>query len=161
MTVFRPLILAILCLCVLSLTGAGCGADGESSSSRPSSVEVSFPYGPPSLGQTASLVCRVKAAIALHDMTLEIHLPEGLELLNGSLSWRGDIAEGDQVEVVNAVVVAVKTGRWVIDVYGRIDPDKHDGQGGEGSFPIYLSISEDSAEYGPRPPWVSDTTSPP
>ena len=120
----------------------------------PIAVEVSFPDGAPPLNCEAELNCIVEArSLSIKDMSVEIRLPEALELVSGNLSWVGDIAKGEQSEVISAVVRAVQTGNWTIEVHKSLDPKEHGGIGGNFSHPIYISISEDSAEWGITPPW--------
>ena len=53
---------------------------------------------------------------------------------------------------MEAIVKAVKTGNWTIEVYKYVDPKKY-GFGGNYSHPVYVAISEDSAAWGITPPW--------
>ena len=146
---------ALTLVLLASLAGVGgCGANGNSAPAPPVTRDLSFPDGAPPLGQTAELICKVKAHIFdIKDKSIEIRLPEALELVSGDLSWIGNISEGEEVEVISAVVKSVKRGNWTIEVHGYINPEEHGGFGGEGWFPIYVSISEDSAEWGTVPPW--------
>ena len=146
---------ALTLVLLASLAGvSGCGLKGNSAPAEPVIIDVSFPADAPLLGQTAELICVVKAHIFdVRNMSLEIILPEALELVSGDLSWMGNISEGEEVEVISAVVKSVKTGNWTIEVHGYINPEEHGYYGGEGWFPIYVSISEDSAEWGTVPPW--------
>jgi len=87
------------------------------------------------------------------NMSVSVNLPEALELVSGELSWVGDVAEGDEAEVIRAVVRSVKTGNWTIEVHKYLNPEEHGGLGNSYWHPIYISISEDSAEWGVTPPW--------
>ena len=124
--------------------------------SPPITVELSFPDGAPPLNQEAELICIVKApAISLKNMSVEIRLPEAFELVSGNLSWVGDINLGDEVEVISAIVKAIKIGNWAIELRTSIDPEE---QGSFSMYPdwrdaIYVSVLEDSAEWGIYPPW--------
>lgn len=124
--------------------------------SPPITEEVSFPDGAPPLNHKAKLNCIVKApAISLKNMSIEIRLPEAFELVSGELSWVGDISSGDELEVISAVVKAIKIGNWAIKLRNSIDPEK---QGGFSMYPdwrevIYVSIFNDSADWGEYPPW--------
>jgi hypothetical protein len=153
----RIFIVSIL-ICVLIIPLApGCGLFWhESPPAEPITVELSFPNDAPPLNTEAELNCIVKApAISLTNMSVEIRLPEAFELVSGDLSWTGDINQGAEVEVISAVVRAIKTGNWAIELRSSIDPEE---QGGLSFYPdwrdaIYVSISEDSAEWGIYPPW--------
>jgi len=149
------LVLLISLASIGGCTGEGSTTPQETAPPPPFTVEVSFPDGAPPLGQTAELICVVEADwISIQDMSLEINLPEAFELVSGSLSWTGSVPMGDEVEVMKAVVKSVKTGNWTIERTGYLDPKKNGGVGGTGSGPaIYVSVSEDSAEWGKYPPW--------
>ena len=145
---------ALTLVLLTSLAGVGgCGANGNSAPAPPVTVDLSFPDGAPPLGQTAELICKVESHILdIKDMSIEIRLPEALELVSGDLSWIGNISEGDEVEVISAVVKSVKTGNWTIEISGYLDPEEHGGTEIHGSGPaIYVSISEDSAQWGTVP----------
>lgn len=86
-------------------------------------------------------------------MSVEIRLPEGLELVSGELFWFGDIAEGNEVEVIRAVVRSVDTGNWTIELIRNLNPEEHGWSEFIDPAPFYISISEDSAEWGITPPW--------
>jgi hypothetical protein len=170
----RIFIVSILICVFLIPLAPGCTPGQESSGTQsqasippaePITVELSFPNGAPPLNAEAEMNCIVKApAISLKNMSVEIRLPEAFELVGGSLSWVGDINRGDEVEVISAVVKAIKTGNWAIELRRSIDPEE---QGGFSMYPdwqdaIYVSVSEDSAEWGIYPPWFKDhTTVPP
>jgi hypothetical protein len=157
---------SILTCVLLILLAPGCGLFWhESPPAPPITVDLSFPDGAPPLNQEAELNCIVKApAIRLTNMSVEIRLPEAFELVGGNLSWFGDIEQGAELEVVSAVVRAIKAGNWAIELRTSIDPEE---QGGFSMYPdwqdaIYVSVSEDSAEWGITPPWFKDhTTVPP
>ena len=131
--------------------------------SPPITTELSFPNGAPSLNQEAELSCIIKApAISIMNMTVEIRLPEALELVSSNLSWFGDINSGDELEVIRANVRAVNTGNWAIEIRQTWYPERQsslsfypDWQDG-----IYVSISEDSAEWREYPPYRVPSSTP-
>ena len=131
----------------------GCGQHSNGSPSPPITVELSFPDGAPSLNQEAELVCIVNAYEPAKNMSVSVNLPEALELVSGELSWVGDVAAEDEVEVINTIVRSVKTGNWTIELTAYLNPEENEGVGISGSAYIYKSISEDSAEWGKYPPW--------
>jgi hypothetical protein len=153
----RIFVISILACVLLIPLAPGCNPfQTEQAPAPPITLEISFPDGAPPLNQEAELNCVVKApAISLKNMSIEIRLPEGFELVSGDLSWVGDITKGDEVEVISAVVKAIKVGNWAIELRTSIDPEK---QGGFSMYPdwqdaIYVSVLEDSAEWGKYPPW--------
>ena len=129
---------------LLSLAGIGGCAESvpkETPPAPPLTVDFSFPDGAPPLNQTAELICEVKNNyIAIRNMSVKVDLPEAFELVSGNLSWTGNISEGGEVEVIKAVVKAVKTGNWTIEVHKYVNPEEHGGFGGTGWHPVYVSI---------------------
>ena len=160
------LLLVATLLAAVALAAPGCDssqqeeAPQEPDSEPPFKIEVSFPHGAPPLNQTAELVCTVFTLPALHNMRVELTLPDAFELVSGSLSWSGDVAAGVEIQVASAVVKSVKVGNWTIEVYRYVDPDEHGGLGIDGGPPIFVSVTEDSAEWGITPPWYGDPTKP-
>jgi len=129
--------------------------------SPPITVDLSFPDGAPSLNQEAKLICIFKTLRDLKNVTVEIRLPEGFELINGELSWMGDISAGDELKIIDTTIRAVEIGNWAIEIRQSMNPEKQsnlsfypDWQDG-----IYVSVSEDSAEWGIRPPWFKEPNS--
>lgn len=119
----------------------------------PLTVNLLFPDGAPRLNQIALLVITVKANyMDATNMIVRVNLPEALELVSGELSWNGSVIKGDQVDVIKATVKSVKTGNWQIGIYKYVNPDEN-GFGADGEVPFYISISEDSAQWGKTPPW--------
>ena len=153
-------ILLLLLLPLILLSTPGCNSSlRESPPASPITVEVSFPNGAPPLNKEAELTCIIKPQCILKNMSIEIRLPEGFELVSGDLSWFGDISSGDDLEVIRANVRAVKTGNWTIESRWAINPEEQSGVSlVPGWIPrIYVSVSEDSAEWGITPPWYKDS----
>jgi len=154
----KRILLPILVIGVLFL--GACGALTTPPAEEPAAslaVLLSFPDGAPPLNQEAELVCTVNApARSAKNMSVSVNLPEALELVSGELSWSGDVAEGDEVEIIRAVVRSVKTGNWTIELNRYLDPEENRGFGFQNPDPFYISISEDSAEWGTTPPWYKD-----
>ena len=120
----------------------------------PITAEASFPDGAPALNQTAKLICKIKTLhIPAQDVSINIVLPDGLELITGQLSWIGSVPKDSEIVVINTIVRSVQVGNWIITVDGYIDPQKH-GFGGNTHYDIYVSIAENSAKWGFTPPWV-------
>ena len=93
----------------------------------PITVELSFPDGAPPLNQEAELIYIIEVrepGCILENMSIEIRLPEGFELVSGDLSWFGDISSGDDLEAIRATVRAVNTGNWTIESRCAINPEK-------------------------------------
>jgi len=111
----------------------------------------------PALNETAELTCVINARTAIRNMSVEINLPEGLELVSGNLSWHGNISYGDEVEVTKAVIKAVEIGNWTIESSGCVNPEENWFSLSCNPQPvIYVSVFEDSAAWGRNPPWIKD-----
>ncbi len=148
----KRILLPMLFIGVLLLPG--CGQHSNDSPAPPITVELSFPDGAPPLNQEAKLVCTVNAhAMPVKNISVSVNLPEALELVSGELSWVGDVAERDEVEVIRAIVRSIKTGNWTIELIRNLNPEEHGWFGFINPAPYYISISEDSAEWGVTPPW--------
>ena len=146
----KRILLIIVCLLIIPLVSA-CGGGAPS---PPITVNLSFPDGAPPLNQEAELVCTVNTPVrSANNMSLIINLPEALELVSGDLSWSGNVAKGSEVEIIRAVVRSVKTGNWTIELNRYLDPDENRGFRFQNPDPYFISISEDSAEWGITPPW--------
>ena len=110
----------------------------------------------PALNETAELTCVINARTAIRNMSVEINLPEGLELVSGNLSWHGDIPYEDEV-VIKAVIKAVEIGNWTIESSGCVNPEENWFSLSCSPQPvIYVSVFEDSAAWGRNPPWIKD-----
>jgi hypothetical protein len=80
--------------------------------SVPLDMGLSLP-DPPALGQVATLTFWVKPLIDAPDTSVQITLPEGLELVQGSLRWQGTIPANETREL-QVSVRPVRTGPWTI-----------------------------------------------
>jgi hypothetical protein len=86
-------------------------------------------------------------------MSVEVDLPDAFMLVSGNTSWFGDIPVWDEVIVISATVKSVKSGNWTIRSTTNLNPKENGGFGGTGEYLIYVSVSEDAAEWGIYPPW--------
>ena len=88
---------------------------GERQSGEPSpeiGADLSM-SGMPSLGQVVELTFGSKSHVDAENVTMEIFLPEGFFLINGNLSFEGEIPIQKEVRIKSSVK-AVKTGMWEI-----------------------------------------------
>ena len=127
----------------------------------PIEAKITFTDGVPSLNHTARLVYTVSTRdIPIKNYKATFDLPEGFLLVSGNLTWQGGIAKGEKLEIISAVVKAVKAGNWTIDVTTEIDPGEYKWFFGQNEGPshsaFYVSVSEDSAQWGLTPPWYKD-----
>jgi hypothetical protein len=149
--------MAILLVILIMPLVVGCPQQSDQAPAGSLDVLLSFPDGAPPLNQEAELVCTVNAlAGSVKNLGVSVNLPEALELVSGNLSWSGDVAEGDEIEIIRAVVRSVKAGNWTIELNRYLNPGENRGLGFQNPDPYYISISEDSAEWGTTPPWYKN-----
>jgi hypothetical protein len=165
----RIFIVSILTCVLLIPLVPGCTSSPENGSAPPQasippmpliSVEVSFQDDAPPLNQTAELLCTVITRISVKSMSINVDLPDAFELVSGELSWIGDVPADSETTVIKALVKSVQVGNWTIDTRSQMDPQENGGYRG-GDYPIYVSVLEDSAEWGVYPPWIEDRTTVP
>ena len=127
--------------------------------SAPMSLDISFSDAP-ALNQTAEVTCTITSVVDAFNTTAKVVLPEGLSMVGGDLSWKGDMY-GTHVSKMNvsggttiqfkAVVKAVKTGDWIVEASAKsMSEDGWTGIGGRES--VYVSIYENSASMSDSPP---------
>ena len=165
----------ILLALLLVFPMVGCNSAGETSGiddsinnkstkstlasvSQPYYLEVSFPDGAPALNQVTQLeVIAVAASRILNGVQIDIILPEGLVLVNGSLSWAADNLPDGETKVITTQVKSIKTGNWEIEARMQWFEEGVSVPNREGKYPIYISVTEESAEWGINPPWQGQT----
>ncbi len=113
----------ILILGLIIITGAflsSClffGKEGTSSGTPPLGAEFyrgNFSVSEePVLNRVVELTFTLEAAHDAPNTSIEIFLPEGIELVEGSLVWRGDLRKNEKVEHRISVKV-VREGEWRI-----------------------------------------------
>ena len=101
---------------------------------------------PPLLNKPVKLMCTITQwdfdteAFLESDIFIEIELPEGFELVSGTLKWQGHV-DPNQTITHTVTIKAVKTGKWTIRVWG--------GPSGSPRFELYnlyVIVTETSAE---------------
>jgi hypothetical protein len=126
-------------------------------------IDISFPDGAPSLNETKELICTINTPGMKTDTTadLKVVLPEALELISGQLSWEGIVPSKSSFIAIKIGVKSIKTGNWTIN--GQLDTmPKPGGQGQRygGNYEMYVSISDNSAEWRRYPPYTDESASP-
>jgi hypothetical protein len=146
--------MAILLVILIMPIASGCPWQSEQEPAASLAVYLSFPDGAPPLNREAELVCTVDApARSAKNLGVSVSLPEALELVSGDLSWSGDVAEGDEIEIIRAVIRSVEIGHWRIELNRYLDPEENRGFGFQNPDPYFISIYENLAEWGTTPPW--------
>jgi hypothetical protein len=121
---------------------------------EPISLRVEFPDGAPPFNETATFICIViTRSMAAKDVSVTVKLPRAFELVSGNLTWQGNLPQGNETPVINAVIKSVETGDWTIDVRGYIDPEKHGLFGGNLYYPVYVRVTDKTAEWRLNPPY--------
>jgi hypothetical protein len=156
-------LLLVVAISLILITMPGCNPSQEDSNEpgqgEPEPLEVLFPNGAPALGQTAELIIVFRSSMPFKNVSIEIDLPDAFELVSGELYWFGDIPNvGDEIteiEVIRAEIKAVEVGNWTIEYLRTMNPAE---QYHVTLYPnwqplFYVSVSEDSAEWGKYPPW--------
>lgn len=121
-------------------------------------LSFSFPNGAPPLYSEAELLVTIDHVInngTIRPLKVWVVLPNALQLVSGNLTWEGSVTvtKGDRIPTVRAVVRSIKTGSWEIRVHHYF-PESPDASLPEG-IPVYLSISEDKAEWRLTSPYGS------
>ena len=142
------LIFSLLLIIALGLGCAGKGESGPYVASTPAGIEQIFQkelvlFESPSLNKPVGISFTVQAEIAPKrpvNGTVRILLPEGFELVEGNLSWKGEMKRGEII-TLNATIKAVKTGEWTIQaVAGFTSP-----YGVQEILFLYVNVGENSA----------------
>ncbi|KYK37905.1 MAG: hypothetical protein AYK18_18115 [Theionarchaea archaeon DG-70] len=94
----------------------------------------------PLLNAPVNLVCTAIERDFASDIIIEVLLPEGFELVDGTLKWEGH-ADPNQTITHKVTIKAVKTGKWTISAWAG--PSHYPHYDVES---IYVSVTETSAE---------------
>lgn len=143
------LIVALASVLLASLAGIwGYSESATTPPANPMKVDLSISNAP-ALNETAELTCTITSHYDAPNVTTEIILDNGLELVAGDLVWEGDLAADTPIRF-KATIKSIKTGDWIIQAKAGYSPDEGayymDGSG------LYISVGEDSATVGHRRP---------
>ena len=78
----------------------------------PITMELSISK-PPALGEQVTLTIALTSTEQAFDTEVQVNLPEGLELLSGSLFWTTDLQPNQTQEFI-LPIKAVKNGDWIV-----------------------------------------------
>jgi hypothetical protein len=125
---------------------------------EPMILELSFPNNAPRLNQTAELRCVLKVGrVRAENVNIEMNLPDGIELVSGGSWVLGNVSENELTHEVKAVIRPVKVGNYSIKFVLSLVPLGTGFKPGPGIYNIYLSVSENSAQWATAfPPWQKD-----
>ncbi len=101
---------------------------------------------PPLLNKPVDLNCTITQwdfdteAFLESDIVIEVELPEGFELVDGTLTWQGHV-DPNQTVTHTITIKAVKPGKWTISVWaGPSQNPRFDVEN------LYVTVTETSAE---------------
>jgi hypothetical protein len=124
--------------------------------SPPLYVDLSFPNGAPRLNQVAELLYAIRTP-GSDNVTIVTDLPDGLVLVSGSLYQQLGSTSGGDIKELKITIKPIKTGEYVIKAklyfihwtkIPMVGPiDWIDGD-------VYLSVSENSSQWGRAPYWI-------
>lgn len=89
----------------------------ETPAASPINIELSLSK-PPSKGETAELLANVTSVRDAPNTTIQINLPEGFALVEGKLSWKGNIAKNEEIQLT-PTIKAVGNGNWTIKAFAK------------------------------------------
>jgi hypothetical protein len=143
--------LTIALASVLLASLAGIWGFSESVTTPPASpmkVDLSISNAP-ALGETAELTCTITSHYDAPNVTAEIILDSGLELVAGDLVWEGDLAVDTPIQF-KATIKSIKIGDWGIEAKALYLP--YEGACYVGVDYLYISVFQDSATVSHRRP---------
>ncbi|VVB64141.1 Peptidase family C25 [uncultured archaeon] len=135
--------LVIVILWLMQGTGFSKGDDPLGDESSPLNVTLSM-SNIPLVNETATVACRVSSTMDVPDVTANIILPPNAKLVEGDLTWKGDVGAENPAEF-NASIQFSNTGAYLIEAlaWKVIDPEKEVYL--EGRDAIYLTIKGEQA----------------
>jgi hypothetical protein len=101
----------------------------------------------PLVGQAVNYHVEVSATRwQVPHVALTITLPSGVELIEGDLSWRGDLAQDEKV-IKDLTIRVITPGEWIVKAYADTDMGTGSGHTYLGfTQSLYITSSTDSAE---------------
>jgi len=99
----------------------------------------------PLLNNPVNLVCTAIERDFASNIVIEVILPEGFELVDGTLTWEGHV-DPNQTKTHTVTVKAVKTGQWTISAWAG--PDYYPHYDAES---LYVTVTETSAHISEEP----------
>jgi len=144
----RWLTVAVTLLLLVGMVGIGGCTGSTNMPANPVKVDLSISNAP-ALGETAELTCTITSHYDAPNVTAQIILDDGLELVAGGLGWKGDIAIDTPVQF-KVTIKSIKIGDWIIQAKAGYSP--HEGAYDMGHDGLYISVSQDSATVSDRRP---------
>ncbi len=101
----------------------------------------------PLLNTPVTLTLSFKSATTARNTSAKIEIPEGFELVSGSLEWQGDLNK-DEEQKIEIIVKSTKVGYYQLG--GSAISRQQDGVFGDGDT-IYAEVSQNDAIIGSKP----------
>jgi hypothetical protein len=100
----------------------GCGTPFEkppsaSLTNSPITLELTMSKAP-SLNETAMTTCTVKSVFPAPNSVAQVDLPSGAILIDGNLSWQGDLEPGSPVQL-SGTIKFIEEGQWTIKAFAK------------------------------------------
>ena len=140
----------------LPLLLLGCGVTGwppsETSTSSPITVKLEMSKAP-RLNEPVMITCTVISVFSAPNSVAQIELPSGATLIDGNLSWQGDLEPGSPVHL-SGTIKFIEEGQWIIKAFAKHIIDDNNCWG-DGKF-IYVTVTKYSGKYG----FTTETSNP-
>lgn len=116
-------------------------------------LNIFFPNGAPIVNQQSVLRAVILAKINYKNVSLEINLPKGIELVSGDPKWTGDMANNSTNEI-NIIIRPIKSGDYEITTVLTVGPQpSYSLLGIDHIQHIYLITTETKALWDSNPYW--------
>ncbi|MCJ7516275.1 MAG: hypothetical protein MUO89_10020 [Dehalococcoidia bacterium] len=99
----------------------------------------------PRLNEPAKINFTVKSAFPAPNSVAEVELPSSATLIDGSLSWQGDLEPGSPVQL-SGTIKFIEEGQWTIEAFAKHTIDEQNCWGDEAY--IYLTVTKEAGEFG-------------
>jgi hypothetical protein len=99
----------------------------------------------PRLNETAIIKLLIHSAVNADNTEGAIELPDAAIKIEGDIYWKGNLAQGVNVELVSKIKF-VKEGNWEIKGYAKHEINK-ENYWGDVDY-IYLNVTEASGSFG-------------
>lgn len=139
----RKAFLALAILGIILVSGCVQRETATDDMNPPINLDISL-SDKPYINQPVTLALIADSTVISKTAEMQIFLPEGIELVDGSLKWSGEIPKGEKS--LNAVVKVIKAGNYTIR--GQLKDEK---EGFENNVYIYLRVTDNSAEFSRVP----------
>lgn len=124
----------------------GCGIPFETppSVSSPITIELAMSKAP-RLNEPARITCTIKSAFPAPNSVAQVELPSGATLIDGNLSWQGDLEPGSPVRL-SGTIKFVEEGQWTIKAFAKYIISEQTCWG-DGEY-IYVTVTKYTGKFG-------------